>query len=177
MATADDWIARLRLEKHPEGGWFRETYRAAETLTGVGLPTRFTVTHPVSTAIYFLLRRDEFSALHRLRADEVWHFYAGSPLTLHLVAPDGALSEIELGCTAPAGSGPTFDWAGAPYQAVVPAGHWFGATLEGVPADGFALVGCTVAPGFIFEDFELGDRADLIAHFPQHRALIERLTR
>lgn len=162
--TADDWIERLRLEKHPEGGWFRETYRSAESLPDVALPPRFTVTHPLSTAIYFLLRRGEFSALHRLKADEVWHFYAGSPLTLHVIAPDGALSEIALGCTAP-------------FQAVVPAGHWFGATLEGRSVDAFALVGCTVAPGFVFEDFELAGRADLIARFPQHRALIERLTR
>jgi len=161
--TADDWIERLRLEKHPEGGWFRETYRSAESLPDVTLPS-FTVTHPLSTAIYFLLRRGEFSALHRLKADEVWHFYTGSPLTLHVIAPDGALSEIALGCTAS-------------FQTVVPAGHWFGATLEGRSVNAFALVGCTVAPGFAFEDFELAGRADLIARFPQHRALIQRLTR
>jgi predicted cupin superfamily sugar epimerase len=170
--TADDWIERLRLEKHPEGGWFRETYRSVESLPDVALPSRFTVTHPLSTAIYFLLHRGEFSALHRLKADEVWHFYAGSPLTLHVIAPDGALSGIALGCTASPGSGP-----GTSFQAVVPAGHWFGATLEGGSVDAFALVGCTVAPGFVFEDFELAGRADLIARFPQHRALIERLTR
>ena len=170
--TADEWIERLGLERHPEGGWFRETYRAAETLPAAALPSRFGVPHPMSTAIHFLLRGDEFSALHRLKADEVWHFYDGAPLTLHLIAPDGATSHVRLG-------------AGR-FQAVVPAGHWFGATLDATGEavtraasadDRFALVGCTVAPGFIFEDFELGDRETLLARFPQHRALIARLTR
>ncbi len=170
--TADGWIERLRLERHPEGGWFRETYRSAETLPVAGLPSRFSAPHPASTAIYFLLRGGEFSALHRLEADEVWHFYDGVPLTLHLIAPDGTTSRIRLGA--------------GEFQAVVVAGHWFGATLDEVdetrsgvhiPSGRFALVGCTVAPGFIFDDFELGDRATLLAQFPQHAALITRLTR
>ncbi len=168
--TADQWIERLRLERHPEGGWFRQTYRSEEMASPAGLPSRFDVPHPLSTAIYFLLRGDEVSALHRLKADEVWHFYDGVPLTLHLIAPDGTASHIQLG-------------AGC-FQVVVPAGHWFGATLG--PVDDvaeergntrFALVGCTVAPGFLFEDFELGDRATLVNQFPQHVALIARLTR
>jgi len=162
--TADEWIERLQLQEHPEGGWFREAYRSSETLPASALPPRFGVAHPFSTSIHFLLRGDEFSALHRLKADEVWHYYAGSPLTLHLIAPDGTRRCITIGGTPPL------------FQAVVPARHWFGATVEGGPQS-FALVGCTVAPGFIFDDFELGDRAQLLAEFPQHRALIERLTR
>jgi predicted cupin superfamily sugar epimerase len=170
--TADDWIERLRLERHPEGGWFRETYRSTETLPAAGLPPRFGAPHPASTAIYFLLRGGEFSALHRLEADEVWHFYDGVPLTLHLIAPGGTTSSIRMGA--------------GEFQAVVTAGHWFGATLDEVDetaaaargsAGRFALVGCTVAPGFIFDDFELGDRAALLAQFPQHAGLIMRLTR
>jgi len=161
--SADEWIARLGLERHPEGGWFRQTYRSPESLPATALPSRFATAHPISTAIYFLLRGSEFSAFHRLKADEVWHFYDGSPLTLHAIAPNGVASALPLG----PGS----------FHAVVPAGHWFGAMLDDRSPDSFALVGCTVAPGFIFEDFELADRAQLIAEYPQHRALIERLTR
>ncbi len=161
--TARQWIAALELRRHPEGGWFRETYRSPDSLPAAALPPRFVVSHPASTAIYFLIAGSEFSALHRLKADELWHFYDGSSLTLDLIAPDGALSAIPLG----SGS----------FQAVVPAGHWFGATLDDPSPESFALVGCTVAPGFVFEDLELGDRARLIAQYPQHRALIERLTR
>ncbi len=166
--TADDWIERLQLERHPEGGWFRETYRSPDVLVPAGLPSRFGGPHAASTAIYFLLRGSEFSAFHRLTSDEMWHFYDGTPLTVHVIAPDGSLSQATLGRTGP---------TRATFQAVVPAGHWFGATLEDQRPDAFALVGCTVAPGFMFEDFELADRAGLIAQYPQHRALIERLTR
>ncbi len=163
MHSADDWIARLNLERHPEGGWYREVYRSPEIIPAEALPRRFAGTHPFSTSIYFLLRGNDVSTLHRIKADEVWHFYLGSGLTVHSIAPDGSLSSVTLG-------------ADGPFQTVVPAGHWFGATVHATSADAFALVGCTVAPGFMFEDFELGTRADLVAQFPQHRALIERLT-
>lgn len=174
--TADEWIDRLGLEKHPEGGWFREVYRAPETVPATALPSRFGVAHPFSTSIYFLLRGDEFSALHRLKADEVWHFYAGSTLTLHVIAPDGTLRQTTIGPGDGPESGVRSPESIGMFQAVVPAGCWFGATVAG-DARSFALVGCTVAPGFIFEDFELGDRGQLLKQFPQHRELIERLTR
>ncbi len=161
--TADDWIERLRLVRHPEGGWYRQSYHSTESLPASALPARFAAAHPVSTAIYFLLRGSEFSAFHRLKADEVWHFYEGSALSLHVIAPDGTASVMPLG----RGS----------FQAIVPAGHWFGASLDDLSPGAFALVGCTVAPGFIFEDFELADRASLIEQYPQHRALIQRFTR
>ncbi len=163
--NADDWIERLGLQRHPEGGWFRETYRAPETIAGDALPARFSAPHCFSTAIYFLLRGGEFSALHRLKSDEAWHFYEGAALTVHAIAPGGELNEVTLGGAALA------------YQTVVPAGYWFGATVASESPGAFALVGCTVAPGFDFEDFELANRAELVTRFPQHRALIERLTR
>ncbi len=163
MLTADDWIARLNLQRHPEGGWYREVYRSPEIIAAGALPPRFAAAHPFSTSIYFLLRSGEFSALHRLHSDEGWHFYRGSPLAVHSIAPDGSLSTVTLS-------------EQGPFQAMVPAGRWFGATIDSTSADAFALVGCTVAPGFMFEDFELGNRAELVARFPQHRALIERLT-
>ncbi len=161
--TADDWIARLELEKHPEGGWYREVYRSPEAIPADALPRRFGVAHPFSTSIYFLLRGGECAALHRLPSDEVWHFYLGSPIVVDSIAPDGSLARIRLS-------------ADGPFQGVVPAGHWFGASVEEASPDAFALVGCTVAPGVRFEDLELASRADLVARFPQHRVLIERLT-
>ena len=147
MKTAQDWIEALRLAKHPEGGYYRETYRSATTIGE----------RAVSTAICFLLPAGEVSALHRIKSDELWHFYGGNSLTIHIVA--GRYSTIELSADNP--------------QAVVPAGNWFGATVE----TGYALVGCTVAPGFDFRDFEMADRTTLLAAYPQHRAVIERLTK
>ena len=149
MKTAQDWIKTLRLTRHPEGGYYRETYRS-ESKIGE---------RAVSTAIYSLLPAGEVSALHRIKSDELWHFYAGQPLTIHVIAADGRYSTISMSADNP--------------QAVVPAGCWFGATV----AAGYALVGCTVAPGFDFRDFEIGERPALLAAYPQHRSVIERLTK
>jgi predicted cupin superfamily sugar epimerase len=164
--TGAEWIAALRLAPHPEGGFYRETYRASETVAAEHLPGRFGGARVHSTAIYFLLPGDQISALHRIKSDEVWHFYAGSPLTLTLIHPDGGLEEARLG--------PDVE-RGERFQALVPAGAWYGAQVG--DSRSYALVGGTVAPGFDFADFELGDRAALLARFPQHRATIIRLTR
>lgn len=162
-ARAEAWVRALGLEPHPEGGRFRETYRAAETATG--LPPRFSGPRSLATAILYLLRAGERSRLHRLRADEVWHFHDGGPLHLHVFAPGEGYRRRTLG------RDPALDQA---LQCVVPAGCWFGAEPdEGVE---FALVGCTCAPGFEYRDLELGDRAALLADFPGQRELIERLT-
>ena len=164
--TAVYWIEKLRLTRHPEGGWFRETYRSAEVVPEAGLPTRFQGERAFSTAIQFLLERDDCSALHRLKSDEVWHFYDGSPMTVHLIAPNGGYRPILLGRDPEQGE---------QLQAVVPAGFWFGADLAGY--GDFALVGCTVAPGFDFIDFEMAGSDKLAGLFPQHEALIRRLSR
>lgn len=166
MNTSEYWIRKLALERHPEGGFYRETYRSPLTVGSELLPSTFQGERAASTAIYFLLRDDDFSALHRLRSDEMWHFYAGSTLIVHLIDAQGDAREIRLG--------PDLD-AGESLQGVVPAGCWFGACLKN--ENSFALVGCTVAPGFDFADFELGKRAELVASYPQHRRLIEHLTR
>ena len=160
MHPASHWIDHLRLLKHPEGGYFRETYRSAEQIPQDGLPARFDSPRAFSTAIYFLLPSEEVSALHRIKSDEVWHFYVGSQLTIHVIDQNGAYSQIKLGDDC--------------FQAVVRAGCWFGATVD--ESQSYALVGCTVAPGFDFADFETAKRADLLARYPQHRAIIERLT-
>ncbi|MFL6427423.1 MAG: cupin domain-containing protein [Acidobacteriaceae bacterium] len=165
MEAAQHWIDHLNLEPHPEGGWYRQTYGAPLLLPQAALPG-YPGNRAASTAIYFLLTGDQFSALHRLRSDEVWHFYAGSGLIVHVIEPDGAYSEILLGSNTNSDE---------QFQDVVPAGCWFGSSLR--HPDTYALVGCTVAPGFDFADFEMAQRDDLTARYPQHRAIIERLTR
>jgi len=156
------WIERLDLVEHPEGGCYRETYRSEQSIPGSGA-------HPAgrsfSTAIFYLLRSGDVSRFHRLRSDEVFHHYAGSPFILHVLHPGGGYDTVALGHDPERGE---------VLQAVIPAGAWFGATIES--PDTFALVGCSVAPGFEFSDFEPADRAKLIADFPAHTELVERLT-
>jgi uncharacterized protein len=178
IKDADYWIRKLGLEPHPEGGFYRQTYRADIVLEG--LPERFSGPRAASTAIYFLLAGADFSAFHRLQSDELWHFYVGAPVTVHVIDADDQYaddryddrySEIRLGGDPEAGE---------VLQAVVKAGCWFASQLFAAePKDGqaFALVGCTVAPGFDFEDFELAERAKLIELYPQHRDVITRMTR
>jgi predicted cupin superfamily sugar epimerase len=164
------WIDHLRLGEHPEGGYYRLTYTAD---LAIAPPAGFNGERPVSTAIYFLLSNEDaanpsghFSAFHRLRSDEMWHFYAGSPLVVHVIAPDGSYTQLLLG------SDPE---RGEEFQAVVPAGRWFASVP--LHPDSFALVGCTVAPGFDFADFEMAKRGELSAAYPQHAELIASLTR
>lgn len=163
---ASYWIEKLRLERHPEGGYFRQTYRSALEVAREALPSQYSGGRAVSTAIYFLLDGKEYSALHRLRSDEMWHFYAGCGLVVHVIEPAGTYSAIRLGRDP--GKGEEF-------QAVVKAGCWFGA--EVADRTSYALAGCTVAPGFDFEDFELGKRLELGRAYPEHRRLIARLSR
>jgi predicted cupin superfamily sugar epimerase len=166
MRDSAYWIRKLKLEPHPEGGYYRQTYKSDLILPRNSLPEAFSGPRVVSTAIYFLLEGHNFSAFHRLRSDELWHFYAGSSLAIHVIEPDGRYSEIFLG------SNPEKQEA---FQAVVKAGCWFASSLK--DGKGFALVGCTVSPGFDFEDFEMAKRAKLIRAYPQHRGQIEHLTR
>jgi predicted cupin superfamily sugar epimerase len=168
MPTSSDvenLVARLGLQPHPEGGYYRETYRAAESVPRAGLPERYAGARNFSTAIYYLLEAGQCSRLHRLKTDEIFHFYAGDPLTIVEIAPSGALRETRLGTD--------FTQEMVP-QHVIRAGNWFGA----VPAPGsrYSLVGCTVSPGFDFADFEMAGRADLLRAYPDHAGWIARLT-
>jgi uncharacterized protein len=166
MADARHWIEGLRLLPHPEGGFFRETYRSQEVIPRAGLPERFPGDRAFSTAIYFLLEATDFSALHRLKQDEVWHFYDGSSLTVHVLDPAGEYSTIKLGrCLEERES----------LQAIVAAGCWFGATVD-APGS-YALAGCTVAPGFDFADFEMPAQGQLLELYPRHEEIIRKLTR
>jgi len=160
------WVERLRLEPHPEGGYFRQTYRSDVTIAREALPAGFVGARAASTAIYFLLEGKNFSAFHRLRSDEVWHFYVGAPVSVHLIEPSGKYSSITMGSNPDAGQS---------FQAVVRAGCWFASHVADWQS--FAVVGCTVAPGFDFEDFDMGKRAELVAEYPLHQEVIQRLTR
>jgi predicted cupin superfamily sugar epimerase len=164
--TVDGLVSSLGLLPHPEGGFYRETYRSPEILAASALPARFHGERALSTAIYFLVPRGAFSALHRIQSDEVWHFYRGAALEIVCIDPDGRRRDVRLG--------PDLDRGDVP-QAVVTAGTWFGSRVVG---DGeLSLVGCTVAPGFDFADFELATRAVLAARFPAHAGVIAALTR
>ena len=159
------WIETLKLEPHPEGGYFRQTYKSDLRIGPESLPG-FKGARPASTAIYFLLEGENFSAFHRLRSDEMWHFYAGSPLLVHVIDPAGAHSVLFLGRSPEVGQ---------VFHGVVRAGCWFASHVW--DRKGWALVGCTVAPGFEFEDFEMAKREDLIRDYPQHANIIRKLTR
>lgn len=163
---ASYWIQKLGLQEHPEGGYYRQTYRADLVLAKQTLPPQYTGARSASTAIYFLLDGENFSAFHRLRSDELWHFYVGEALVVHVIEANGRYSEVKLGSNLEAGE---------VFQAVVKAGCWFASQVR--DGKSFALVGCTVAPGFDFADFELAKRETLAQSYPQHRKLINRLTR
>ncbi len=158
------WIRKLKLAPHPEGGFFREVYHAPERLERRCLPKRYDGQRPFSTSIYFLLAGLDFSAFHKLKSDEVWHFYAGAPLTLVMITPTGRVRKIHLGPRSRNG-----------FQYVVPRGVWFASICDDPKS--YSLVGCTVAPGFDFRDFELARRQDLVKRFPRHRSLVVRFTR
>ncbi len=160
------WIEKLHLAEHPEGGFFVRTYQAREVMGVECLPDRFPGARPFASSIYYLLKGDQFSGLHRIKSDEIWHFYEGSPLTIYVIDTAGGLIQMRLGRD--------YD-AGERFQAVVRAGCWFGATVD--DPGSYCLVGCTVAPGFEYEDFELGEQRELIEQYPQHRSIIMKLTR
>ena len=163
--TADDVIRVLNLRPHPvEGGFFRETYRSAATLPAAVLPGH-RGPRSVSTAIYYLLKPGHVSELHVLPGDEVFHFYLGSPVRMLQLWPDGTGKEVVLGSELAAGQLP---------QVVVPGGVWQGTHL--LADEGFALLGCTVAPGFDYADYTGGSRAELTAKWPAFAELIAKLT-
>lgn len=148
-------IEKLALAPHPEGGYYRRTYQCGQVLTPRGMPCGFEQPRPVSTAILFLLRAGQYSRLHRIRQDELWHFHLGGPLRLVWIDKVGRAREVILGPDI---------FNGQTLQFAVPGGQWFGATPA--PGSGFSLVGCTVAPGFDFTDLHLARRHELERRFP-----------
>jgi hypothetical protein len=149
------WIKRLHLEEHPEGGYFVQTFKSKLRVKTDG----FSGPRYASTAIYYMLVGNQFSAFHRIKSDEVWHHYSGGSLNLYVIR-DGILSKIEIGRSGK--------------QAVVEAGSWFAASLQNTRS--YCLVGCTVSPGFDYRDWELGNRSDLVRLYPKYKSIIERHT-
>jgi hypothetical protein len=166
IRDAQYWIDRLSLKPHPEGGYYKEIYRSEEIIKQQYLPERYTADHCFSTAIYFLVKGHEHSSFHRIKSDELWHFYCGSSLILYSIDKDGMLFRIKLGSNLEQGQ---------LFQAHIKRGCWFAAEPEN--ADSYTLVGCTVSPGFEFEDFELGNKEELSKLFPRHQALIHKLAK
>ena len=164
--SADYWINKLQLTAHIEGGAYRQTYRSTLIIPENQLPQGFHGPRPASTAIYFLLKEDQFSAMHRIASDELWHFYDGDPLIVYEIDAAGNLTEHQLGDTADNNES---------FQCLVKAGSWFGSKTK--KGGLYSLVGCTVSPGFDFADFELGDREALLKLYPQHASIIHALTR
>lgn len=166
MFTAEQLVDFYQLLPHPEGGFFKETYRSKESIQRQELPHRFDGERSFSTAIYFLLPAGHFSAFHRIKSDELWHFYAGDPLHIYVINHEGTLARIKLGADI---------LNGETMQAVVEAGCWFAS--RPVKSTGYCFVGCTVSPGFDFADFELARAEELIAQYPEHTDLINSLCR
>jgi predicted cupin superfamily sugar epimerase len=161
----NNFISRFDMLPHPEGGWYKENYRSEEIIQSSALPERFGGDRNFSTAIYFLLEQGNFSGFHRIKSDECWHFYSGGALLVHIIHPNGKAETIRLSAEM---NNPCF-------QYVVPANAWFAS--EPAPESEFCFVGCTVAPGFDFKDFELAKSASLCEMFPQHESMIKRLCR
>ena len=162
---AKEYIQKLQLKSHPEGGYYKEIYRAGELILPDHLPKRYNSSRAFSTSIYFLLEGNQFSSFHRLKSDELWHFYDGSTLIIYTIDEKGELKKIKMGKESNEGEF---------FQIQIKQNIWFGAELH--DQSSFALIGCTVAPGFEFADFELGKRDMLFNLYPEHKNIIKKLT-
>jgi predicted cupin superfamily sugar epimerase len=166
MSITNQLIQKYFLEPHPEGGWYKQTYKSNEQIDADALPERFGANRSFSTAIYFLLEKGSFSAFHRIKSDECWHFYAGDPLFIYIIDQKGELKVISLGNDLEKGQS---------FQYVVLANCWFAS--RPAPKSEYCFVGCTVSPGFEFEDFELANATELSVMYPQHKSIIIELCR
>lgn len=164
--TAQLLIQQLQLQPHPEGGFYKETYRAPGSIPKEALSNEFSGDRSFSTAIYFLLQAGDYSAFHRIKSDECWHFYEGETLLIHVIDSSGNYNRVRLGRNITQGE---------VFQFVVPAGCWFAS--EPASQTSFALVGCTVAPGFDFNDFEMAKEEVIMKDYPQHQVILKRLCR
>jgi len=163
---AQKYIEKLQLKPHPEGGFYKEIYRAGDMILPEHLPKRYKSSRNFSTSIYFLLEGNQVSNFHKLKSDEQWHFYDGSGMVIYVIDEGGNLNKILLGRNIEKGES---------IQTVIKSNSWFAAELSDKTS--FALIGCTVAPGFDFNDFELGKRDALIKAFPQFKELIYKLAK
>lgn len=162
----EDIVYKLQMNPHPEGGFYKETYRSNGLISKSSLSEGFSGDRNYATAIYFLLTSENFSAFHRIKQDEIWHYYNGSSLYVHVIGLDGVYRKYAVGMQLDQGELP---------QLVVPAGCWFASSVK--DTNSYSLVGCTVSPGFDFNDFELAEREALIKEYPDHKKVITQYTR
>jgi len=165
MTRIEEIIKHLDLLPHPEGGYYKETYRSVGNINTESLAKNYNGKRSYSTCIYFLLTSADFSAFHKIKQDEIWHFHEGSPIVLHTISEEGIHQEHSIGTNFLEGEKP---------QLVVAGNHWFAASV--IQENAYALVSCTVSPGFDFSDFVLPTRKELLAKFPQHEKLIHQYT-
>ncbi len=165
MFTGKYFIEKLGLKSHPEGGYYKECLKSKDVIDASTINQGFDGERRLWTSIYFLLKDREISRLHRLRADEVWYFHSGTPLVIYIIDKNGEIRRVKLGLDIERGEQP---------QILVSKGSIFGAEMDGT---GYSLVGCMVAPGFEFSDFELLDKEKLILDYPQHEFIIRKLTK
>ncbi len=160
IANAAFWIEYLKLQPHPEGGYYKEVYRSEQQVTRLSSP----VAKQACTSIYYLLEGADFSGFHRLASDEIWYFHKGVPLHVHTIDEQGVHQVFEVSDT----------WSGT-LSVVIRAGLWFAAEIPS--GSGFTLVSCAVAPGFDFDEFEMAKKNELTALYPQHEQLLNKLCR
>lgn len=165
LEEAEELIKKLGLEKHPEGGYFKQIYKSKDSVVP---PERFNSTErSAGTSIYFLLSEEDYSAWHKLKADEIWHFYKGTSLTIHSIDSKGNLKSSKLG--------DPLQEPDANFQVIIQAEQWFAAEVN--DKGSYTFVGCTVNPGFEYGDFELANRVALAYQYPKHADIINRLSR
>jgi predicted cupin superfamily sugar epimerase len=164
--SVEEYVSLLSLKPHPEGGFFRETYRSSESIPASFLSDRFIESRNLSTSIYYLLDRESFSSFHRIKSDEIWHFYNGCGLYIYEIDKVGNYVTHKLGNNLKEGFS---------FQITIKSESWFAA--ENINKLDYSLVGCTVAPGFDFNDFEIAKRDELLQEYPQFNKDIIRLTK
>lgn len=164
MINHKEIIKRLELKPHPEGGFYREIYRSEEKIDKNSLPGRYKGDRSFSTSIYYMLIGEQISVFHKLKSDESWHFYSGSPLFIHILDSKSGYKKIKLGNNIITGETPQF---------IISKETFFAAEVEDKKS--YTLIGCTVSPGFEFADFEFGKIDQLIKQFPEQVKLIKRL--
>jgi uncharacterized protein len=166
MKTAEYWIDKLGLRAHPEGGFFKETYRSTEEIKAEALPDRYKGPRSFGTAIYFLIHKNAPSNFHKIESDELWFFHAGDSLRVYVLEESLEYWEQDIG------PDPEMNQR---FQVLLPKGSWFAA--EVISPGTYGLISCTVSPGFDFSDFTLAKREELKAQFPDKEILIDRLTK
>lgn len=161
------WSENLDMNKHPEGGYYKENYINPQHITDSELDVEFEGKRSLATSIYFMLTENEVSKFHRLKSDEMWYYHDGCPLSVYVISKEGKLTVHKLGLDFEKGELP---------QILVPAGTIFGSAIENATKDDYSLVGCMVSFGFVFEDFELFSQAELLEMYPEHKEVILKLT-